>query len=569
MEIEKKMACWLKVPFDSETQQAVQSLANGTDSEALHDAFYKDLSFGTGGMRGKMGVGTNRINKYTLGRCSQGLATYLLQEFPSLTPKVVIAFDSRHNSQSLAQEVANVLTANGVAVYLFTDLRTTPELSFAVRHLRAQAGIVLTASHNPPIYNGYKVYWEDGAQIVPPHDQKIMEAIDSVSYESLQFGPPKAKIHPIDLEVDEAYWNTVLKLLPVKPKQPENLNVVFTPLHGTAITAVQRVLQRAGFDRVSVVKEQMHPDGDFPTVKSPNPEEREALSLAIDQANDQKADLVIGTDPDCDRLGVAFRTNAGSYQLLNGNQLMLLLTDFVLDQLQQKNKLLPSSFIASTIVSTPLMQSIATQYQIECVTTLTGFKWIGEAIENRPSDTFICGGEESYGFLLGSAVRDKDAVSASLLAAVMTSQLKSEGKSLLDQLILCYQKYGFQYESLHSLNKEGAAGAKAILEIMHSYRNNPPRELGGSKVVKIYDYQTGVERDLKNNSEIPLVLPKANVLIFVTSEGSRIALRPSGTEPKIKFYLSVANTYQKEKSWEYNLAKIEKQLKILENDLPL
>lgn len=569
MEIEKKMVCWLKVPFDSETQQAVQSLANGTDSEALHDAFYKDLSFGTGGMRGKMGVGTNRINKYTLGRCSQGLATYLLQEFPSLTPKVVIAFDSRHNSQSLAQEVANVLTANGVAVYLFTDLRTTPELSFAVRHLRAQAGIVLTASHNPPIYNGYKVYWEDGAQIVPPHDQKIMEAIDSVSYESLQFGPPKAKIHPIDLEVDEAYWNTVLKLLPVKPKQPENLNVVFTPLHGTAITAVPRVLQRAGFDRVSFVKEQMHPDGDFPTVKSPNPEEREALSLAIDQANDQKADLVIGTDPDCDRLGVAFRTNAGSYQLLNGNQLMLLLTDFVLDQLQQKNKLLPSSFIASTIVSTPLMQSIATQYQIECVTTLTGFKWIGEAIENRPSDTFICGGEESYGFLLGSAVRDKDAVSASLLAAVMTSQLKSEGKSLLDQLILCYQKYGFQYESLHSLNKEGAAGAKAILEIMHSYRNNPPRELGGNKVVKIYDYQTGVERDLKNNSEIPLVLPKANVLIFVTSEGSRIALRPSGTEPKIKFYLSVANTYQKEKSWEYNLAKIEKQLKILENDLPL
>ena len=563
------MACWLKVPFDSETQQAVQSLANGSDSEALHDAFYKDLSFGTGGMRGKMGVGTNRINKYTLGRCSQGLATYLLQEFPSLTPKVVIAFDSRHNSQSLAQEVANVLTANGVAVYLFTDLRTTPELSFAVRHLKAQAGIVLTASHNPPIYNGYKVYWEDGAQIVPPHDQRIMEAIDSVSYESLQFGPPKEKIHPIDLEVDEAYWNTVLKLLPVKPKQPENLNLVFTPLHGTAITAVPGVLQRAGFDRVSVVKEQMHPDGDFPTVKSPNPEEREALSLAIDQANNEKADLVIGTDPDCDRLGVAFRTNAGSYQLLNGNQLMLLLTDFVLDQLQQKNKLLPSSFIASTIVSTPLMQSIATQYQIECVTTLTGFKWIGEAIENRPSDTFICGGEESYGFLLGSAIRDKDAVSGSLLAAVMTSQLKSEGKSLLDQLILCYQKYGFQYESLHSLNKEGPAGAEAILEIMHSYRNNPPRELGGNKVVKIYDYQIGVERDLKNNSEIPLVLPKANVLIFVTSEGSRIALRPSGTEPKIKFYLSVANTYQKEKSWEYNLAKIEKQLKILENDLPL
>jgi phosphoglucomutase len=567
MEINEKVRLWQSDVFDAETHQELQKLQK--DPEALYDAFYQDLSFGTGGMRGKMGVGTNRINQYTLGRCTQGLAGYLHQSFPGKIPKVVIAYDSRHNSQSLAQQVAAVFAANEVEVALFTELRTTPELSFAVRHLNAQAGIVLTASHNPPIYNGYKVYWQDGGQIVPPHDQNIMKAIDAVPYDQLCFEPAKAPIYPIDLEVDQAYWKAVLELLPEAPVKPEEVKIVFTSLHGTAITAIPKVFQQAGFESLSIVKEQMHPDGDFPTVVSPNPEEREALSMAIRQAENENADLVIGTDPDCDRLGIAFRTQEGTYELLNGNQLMLLLTDFVLERLKANAKLPNQAFIASTIVSTPLMQALADVHQVECFTTLTGFKWIADAIEKKPSKTFLCGGEESYGFLLGSAVRDKDAVSASLLTAALVSYLKNKELTLLDQLIDCYQKYGFQYEKLISLNKEGAAGAEAILEVMRGYRSNPPQKLGGSEVVKMYDYQKGTEQNQETGTEISLSLPKADVLIFEMANGSRLALRPSGTEPKIKFYLSVAGTYQPDQSWAFNRNQIEQQLQTLEMDLQL
>ena len=567
MEINEKVRLWQSDVFDAETHQELQKLQK--DPEALYDAFYQDLSFGTGGMRGKMGVGTNRINQYTLGRCTQGLAGYLHQSFPGKIPKVVIAYDSRHNSQSLAQQVAAVFAANEVEVALFTELRTTPELSFAVRHLNAQAGIVLTASHNPPIYNGYKVYWQDGGQIVPPHDQNIMKAIDAVPYDQLCFEPAKAPIYPIDLEVDQAYWKAVLELLPEAPVKPEEVKIVFTSLHGTAITAIPKVFQQAGFESLSIVKEQMHPDGDFPTVVSPNPEEREALSMAIRQAENENADLVIGTDPDCDRLGIAFRTQEGTYELLNGNQLMLLLTDFVLERLKANAKLPNQAFIASTIVSTPLMQALADVHQVECFTTLTGFKWIADAIEKNPSKTFLCGGEESYGFLLGSAVRDKDAVSASLLTAALVSYLKNKELTLLDQLIDCYQKYGFQYEKLISLNKEGAAGAEAILEMMRGYRSNPPQKLGGSEVIKMYDYQKGTEQNQETGTEISLSLPKADVLIFEMANGSRLALRPSGTEPKIKFYLSVAGTYQPDQSWAFNRNQIEQQLQTLEMDLQL
>ena len=567
MEINEKVRLWQSDVFDAETHQELQKLQK--DPEALYDAFYQDLSFGTGGMRGKMGVGTNRINQYTLGRCTQGLAGYLHQSFPGKIPKVVIAYDSRHNSQSLAQKVAAVFAANEVEVALFTELRTTPELSFAVRHMNAQAGIVLTASHNPPIYNGYKVYWQDGGQIVPPHDQNIMKAIDAVPYDQLCFEPAKAPIHPIDLEVDQAYWKAVLELLPEAPVKPEEVKIVFTSLHGTAITAIPKVFQQAGFESLSIVKEQMHPDGDFPTVVSPNPEEREALSMAIRQAENENTDLVIGTDPDCDRLGIAFRTQEGTYELLNGNQLMLLLTDFVLERLKANAKLPNQAFIASTIVSTRLMQALADVHQVECFTTLTGFKWIADAIEKNPSKTFLCGGEESYGFLLGSAVRDKDAVSASLLTAALVSYLKNKELTLLDQLIDCYQKYGFQYEKLISLNKEGAAGAEAILEMMRGYRSNPPKKLGGSEVIKMYDYQKGTEQNQKTGTEISLSLPKANVLIFEMANGSRLALRPSGTEPKIKFYLSASGTYQPYQSWAFNRNQIEQQLQTLEMDLQL
>lgn len=567
MEINEKVRLWQSDVFDAETHQGLQKLQK--DPEALYDAFYQDLSFGTGGMRGKMGVGTNRINQYTLGRCTQGLAGYLHQSFPGKIPKVVIAYDSRHNSQSLAQQVAAVFAANEVEVALFTELRTTPELSFAVRHLNAQAGIVLTASHNPPIYNGYKVYWQDGGQIVPPHDQNIMKAIDAVPYDQLCFEPAKAPIHPIDLEVDQAYWKAVLELLPEAPVKPEEVKIVFTSLHGTAITAIPKVFQQAGFESLSIVKEQMHPDGDFPTVVSPNPEKREALSMAIRQAENENTDLVIGTDPDCDRLGIAFRTQEGTYELLNGNQLMLLLTDFVLERLKANAKLPNQAFIASTIVSTRLMQALADVHQVECFTTLTGFKWIADAIEKNPSKTFLCGGEESYGFLLGSAVRDKDAVSASLLTAALVSYLKNKELTLLDQLIDCYQKYGFQYEKLISLNKEGAAGAEAILEMMRGYRSNPPQKLGGSEVIKMYDYQKGTEQNQETGTEISLSLPKANVLIFEMANGSRLALRPSGTEPMIKFYLSAAGTYQPDQSWAFNRNQIEQQLQTLEMDLQL
>jgi phosphoglucomutase len=567
MEINEKVRLWQSDVFDAETHQGLQKLQK--DPEALYDAFYQDLSFGTGGMRGKMGVGTNRINQYTLGRCTQGLAGYLHQSFPGKIPKVVIAYDSRHNSQSLAQQVAAVFAANEVEVALFTELRSTPELSFAVRHLNAQAGIVLTASHNPPIYNGYKVYWQDGGQIVPPHDQNIMKAIDAVPYDQLCFEPAKAPIHPIDLEVDQAYWKAVLELLPEAPVKPEEVKIVFTSLHGTAITAIPKVFQQAGFESLSIVKEQMHPDGDFPTVVSPNPEKREALSMAIRQAENENADLVIGTDPDCDRLGIAFRTQEGTYELLNGNQLMLLLTDFVLERLKANAKLPNQAFIASTIVSTRLMQALADVHQVECFTTLTGFKWIADAIEKNPSKTFLCGGEESYGFLLGSAVRDKDAVSASLLTAALVSYLKNKELTLLDQLIDCYQKYGFQYEKLISLNKEGAAGAEAILEMMRGYRSNPPQKLGGSEVIKMYDYQKGTEQNQETGTEISLSLPKANVLIFEMANGSRLALRPSGTEPMIKFYLSAAGTYQPDQSWAFNRNQIEQQLQTLEMDLQL
>ena len=567
MTIEEKIKYWESAVFDADTQQELQQLKQSP--KLLEDAFYKDLSFGTGGMRGIMGVGTNRINKYTLARCTQGLSNYLHEQFPSTQPKVVIAYDSRHNSQSLATEVAAVFAANKVEVFLFTDLRTTPELSFAVRHLKAQAGIVLTASHNPPAYNGYKVYWEDGAQIVGPHDEQIMDRISKVEYGDLKFDPPQATIHPIDLEVDKAYQKTVLGLLPKPAKKPSNLKIVFTPLHGTAITAIPSVLEAAGFEHVSIVKNQMHPDGAFPTVESPNPEEREALSMAIKQAGKEKADIIIGTDPDCDRLGVGFRTHEGTYELLNGNQLMILMTDYVLESLHKKRKLPKRSFIASTIVSTPLMESIAKHYGIEYVETLTGFKWIADAIEKKSRYRFLCGGEESYGFLLGTAVRDKDAVSAALLAAVLASDLKSKGITFQEQLIHCYGKYGFRYEKLLSIKKEGIEGARAIENMMQQYRTNPPSSFGGKKVVKVSDYLEKTELNLINKESKSIALPASNVLLFEMENGSRVALRPSGTEPKIKFYLSASSYYEEAISWEDNMNQIQFQLKALEKDLQL
>lgn len=566
MTIDQKIALWSSSIFDAQTQKEVHNLKQ--KPAALHDAFYTELRFGTGGMRGIMGVGTNRINKYTLGRCTQGLANFLNEK--NSKASVVVAYDSRHQSQSLAQEVAAVLSANNIKVYLFTDLRTTPELSFAVRYFRAQAGIVLTASHNPPEYNGYKVYGPDGGQIVPPMDQSIMNFIQNVSYDAIQFGPPQAKIHAVDQEVDAAYWNTVLNLMPEEDTATKDLKIVFTSLHGTAITAIPKVMALAGFKNLSIVKSQMHPDGDFPTVKSPNPEDPAALELALLQAKKENADLVIGTDPDCDRLGVVFRSNKiGDYIFLDGNQLMILLTDYVLRTLSLNNILGDKYFIATTIVSSPLMQKIAAFYNVKCITTLTGFKWIAEAIAKNPDQTFICGGEESYGFLIGDAVRDKDAVSAALLCAEMTESLKQKEKTLLDQLIYCYQTYGFSKQRLIAIQKEGAAGVKAIQKWMQQFRQKPPKSLGNSPLVTLADYKMGKEINLKTGIEKPLNLPHSNVIQFTCENGSIISMRPSGTEPKIKFYLSVNGNYQSELSWESNQAQLDKLLDQIETDLGL
>jgi phosphomannomutase len=528
-------AAWELPPFDKETSQAVAKLKN--NPTALEDAFYKDLAFGTGGMRGIMGVGTNRVNKYTFGKTTQGLSNYIKAQFPNETPSVVIGYDCRHNSKKLAQTVANIFSANEIKVYLFTDLRPTPEVSFAVRHLKCQCGIVLTASHNPPEYNGYKVYWQDGGQIVPPQDNGIISAINNTSYEDILFDPKPAYIVPIDHTIDEAFQVASVAVGRVGNGNRENVKVVFTPLHGTSVTAIPQVLKKAGYSAVSVIEEQAKPDGDFPTVKSPNPEEPEALQMAIEKANAIGADIVIGTDPDADRLGIAVRNEKNELELLNGNQTMVAMTDFIL----KKGKYTPeeNAFIGSTVVSTPMMSVLANHYGVECKLCLTGFKWIAQMIEHYPNQKCLGGGEESFGYMVGDFVRDKDAVTAALLACELVAEAKSNGTSFFDALLEAYVKLGCFQERLVSLVKKGKSGAEEIESIMDRFRKDPPRDIDGSPIRFIEDYATAVRTLVKAQGKEMIPLPKANVLIFIAEDGTRVAARPSGTEPKIKFYVSV------------------------------
>jgi len=528
-------AAWELPPFDKETSQAVAKLKN--NPTALEDAFYKDLAFGTGGMRGIMGVGTNRVNKYTFGKTTQGLSNYIKTQFPNETPSVVIGYDCRHNSKELAQTVANIFSANEIKVYLFTDLRPTPEVSFAVRHLKCQCGIVLTASHNPPEYNGYKVYWQDGGQIVPPQDNGIISAINNTSYEDILFDPKPAYIVPIDQTIDEAFQVASVAVGRVGNGNRENVKVVFTPLHGTSVTAIPQVLKKAGYSAVSVIEEQAKPDGDFPTVKSPNPEEPEALQMAMEKANAIGADIVIGTDPDADRLGIAVRNEKNELELLNGNQTMVAMTDFIL----KKGKYTPeeNAFIGSTVVSTPMMSVLANHYGVECKLCLTGFKWIAQMIEHYPNQKCLGGGEESFGYMVGDFVRDKDAVTAALLACELVAEAKSNGTSFFDALLEAYVKLGCFQERLVSLVKKGKSGAEEIESIMDRFRKDPPRDIDGSPIRFIEDYATAVRTLVKAQGKEMIPLPKANVLIFIAEDGTRVAARPSGTEPKIKFYVSV------------------------------
>ncbi|ALJ06864.1 phosphoglucomutase [Pseudalgibacter alginicilyticus] len=531
---------WLTPTFDKETQTTIkENIAN--NPKDIQESFYKDLEFGTGGMRGIMGVGTNRINKYTLGKSTQGLSDYLHKQFPNEKPKAVIAFDCRHNSKSLAKVVADVFSANNIEVYLFEDLRATPELSFALKHLKCHCGIVLTASHNPPEYNGYKVYWQDGGQLVPPHDSAVIKMINAVDYSQVKFEANNALIHYIGKEVDDVFINASVEngCVGATQKAKDNLTIVFTSLHGTSITAVPETLKRAGYKNVHIVKEQEVPDGGFPTVKSPNPEEPAALKMALELAEKVNADIVIGTDPDCDRLGVAVRNSENELQLLNGNQTMLMMTDFLLKQWKSEGKIIGKEFIASTIVSTPMLNKLAESYGVESKIVLTGFKWIAKLIKDFPELKFIGGGEESFGYMVGDFVRDKDAVTSTLLACEIAAISKSNGSSFYEELIKLYIEHGFYKEKLISLTKKGIEGAQEITQMMIDARENPFESANGSKVIKIEDYQSSVSTNMVTGEKTTIDMPKSNVLIYHTEDGSQVALRPSGTEPKIKFYVSV------------------------------
>ncbi|WP_372975303.1 phospho-sugar mutase [Muriicola sp.] len=528
---------WLTDFFDPAVKKEIQHLIEN-DPEELKDRFYKNMEFGTGGMRGVMGAGTNRINKYTLGKSTQGLSNYLRKVYPDTPLKVVIAYDCRHNSDTLARTVAEVFSANRIKVYLFSELRTTPELSFAVRYLGCHAGVVLTASHNPPEYNGYKVYWTDGGQIVPPQDKEIIGEINSLSVEDVKFEADESYIELIDKVVDEAFINDSVQNGNFDAPGKEDFSIVFTSLHGTSITAIPEVLKRAGYKKVTIIEEQAEPDGAFPTVVSPNPEEPEALTLAMKKAEEIGADMVVGTDPDSDRLGIAVRNLEGDMELLNGNQTMVLMTKFLLDQ-HQKKGFKGNEFIASTIVSTPMMQDLADAYGVECKTSLTGFKWIAKMIVDYPKQHFIGGGEESFGFMVGDFVRDKDAVTSTLLACEIGSMAKAAGSSFYQELIKCYVEFGFYKEKLVSLTKKGMSGAEEIAQMMQDYKVNPVKSLDGSEVITVDDYNTSTSTDLRTGKVTPIPLPKSNVLIYTTADGTRMAARPSGTEPKIKFYFSV------------------------------
>lgn len=569
-EILERVNTWLTPTFDEESQKQIKHLIASNPKE-LEESFYKNLEFGTGGMRGIMGPGTNRINKYTLGKNTQGISNYLKQAFPNEELKVAIAYDCRHNSKSFGKLVADVFSANGIKVYLFEDLRPTPELSFALKYLNCHCGIVLTASHNPPEYNGYKVYWQDGGQLVPPEDAAIIAEINRLDYSEIKFETQSNLIQYIGKEVDDVFIDACVKNggfnTPESAKQ--NLNIVFTSLHGTSITALPEAFKRAGYTQVHIVEEQREPDGDFPTVVSPNPEEPEALKMAMELAEKVNGDIVIGTDPDCDRLGVVVRNLENELVILNGNQAMLLMTHFLLKQWKKSEKINGNQFIASTIVSTPMMSIIAEAYKVECKIGLTGFKWIAKMIKDFPELDFIGGGEESFGFMVGDFVRDKDAVTSTLLACEIAAQAKANGKSIYQELIDMYVEHGFYKEHLIAITKKGIEGAQEIKQMMIDARENPLKEVNGSKVVRVEDYQLSIIKNLVNNTEETIDIPKSNVLIYYTEDGTKVALRPSGTEPKIKFYISVnteldnaVNFKEKDQLLDDKIAAVIKDLKL-------
>lgn len=554
LEVRAKATEWLNSNIDQQAKNDIQLMLDSEDQTELIDSFYKDLEFGTGGLRGIMGIGSNRVNKYTIGKATQGLSNYLLQAFPDQQISVAIAYDSRNNSTFFAETTAAVFSANGIKVYFFTSLRPTPELSFAIRTLGCKSGVVLTASHNPKEYNGYKAYWDDGAQVTPPHDVNVINEVNKIaSIDDVKFTKNPSLIVEISEDIDEKYLQEVknLSLSPEIIQNQKDLKIVFSPIHGTGITLVPEILKRYGFDNIYIVEEQATPDGNFPTVVYPNPEESEAMSLALQKAKEIDADLIMATDPDADRVGIGAKNNHGEFQLINGNQAASLLVYYMLKMWSDKGKLDGDQFIIKTIVTTDLIFDIAKAFKVEAYETLTGFKYIAAVIkELEGKKKFIVGGEESYGYLSGDFVRDKDAISSCALLAEMTAWAKDNGMGLFDLLIEVYKEFGFYKESLHSITRKGKSGAEEIEQMMKEMRQTPPVTIHGSPVIKVYDYLSGEVKDLASGGTEKLDFPKSNVLQYTTEDGTKISARPSGTEPKIKFYFSVKESLERKEDFD-------------------
>ncbi|MBO9618422.1 MAG: phospho-sugar mutase [Niabella sp.] len=540
--IQQKVDQWLQGNYDSETKDTIKQLEKD-DPKQLADAFYQNLEFGTGGLRGIMGVGTNRMNKYTVGMATQGYANYLLQSYPGKEVRVAIAHDSRNNSRFFAETTAHVFAANGIKVFLFEALRPTPELSFAIRTLKCQGGVVCTASHNPKEYNGYKAYWNDGGQLVPPHDKNVIKEVEKIaSVDDVKWSGHDENITIIGKDIDEQYIEMVkgLSVFPEVIEKQSDLKIVYTPIHGTGITLVPQVLERFGFKNVTVVEEQKTPDGNFPTVEYPNPEEKETMNIGLQKAKALDADILLGTDPDADRVGIGVKNNHGEWVLMNGNQTAVLAFNYLLEARKEKGIAQSNDMIITTIVTTGMADGLAAGYGVKCYRVLTGFKWIAELIrEKEGKETYIVGGEESFGLMIGDKIRDKDAVSAVALLCEMAAYEKDKGKTLFDKLIELYIQFGFYKEKLISITKKGMDGQQQIAAMMQNYRDNLPKEINGSKVVRVLDYQSSKSTDPHTGASADILLPKSNVLQFRLEDGSLISARPSGTEPKIKFYFSV------------------------------
>jgi phosphoglucomutase len=570
--IQARVNVWTSGNYDQATKDAISALQANNEDE-LADAFYRNLEFGTGGLRGVMGVGTNRINKYTIGMATQGFANYLKKTYGDAEIKVAIAHDSRNNSRFFAETTAHVFAANGIKVFLFEALRPTPELSFAIRHLGCNAGVVCTASHNPKEYNGYKAYWNDGGQLVPPHDKNVIKEVEAVSgIDEVKWSGGDANISILGEDMDNAYINMVkgLSVYPDVIARQKDLKIVYTPIHGTGITLVPEVLKAFGFNNVTIVEEQATPDGNFPTVAYPNPEESATMGIGLKLAKELDADILLGTDPDADRVAIGVKNHHGEWVLMNGNQTAVLACNYMMEARKAKGIAQPNDMVITTIVTTQMINDLAAGYGVACYNVLTGFKWIAELIKAKAGqENYIIGGEESFGLMIGDQVRDKDAISAVALMCEMAAYAKDQGLTLFDKMIELYQQYGFYYETLISITKKGMNGQKEIADMMNGYRNNPPATIDGSKVVQLLDYELQQGSNPATGETWPIHLPKSNVLQFITEDGSKISARPSGTEPKIKFYFSVKTSLANKAAFDSTFAQLEAKIARIIADMQL